>query len=291
MPGTYKIGAGTVSCSSGYLQHLQHRLEADLWCWHLLDRRRCLTQWQCDALSFGSGSTANSFTIGSGSAGYAINTAGGSTTTFGNMASGTFQAVGKISTGGGSSISLSAAPAHDLNGAFSLAGSATLGAGTYTVAGNFALGTGGGGGSVTGNNVSIITSGSFSVAAEYKQRHPDRAHHRDVAERGSSPAMRPAAPAFPKVPAAILDFRRVLLSERADHPERGWKRRKWHGPVLGTDRPERQPERRVGPRLHMRLVWPAAPIGRHDVGSCAVTRRAAMGSAGSFGIATLDSGG
>jgi hypothetical protein len=62
---------------------------------------------------------------------------------------------------------LSAAPAHDLDGTFSLAGTATLGAGTYTVAGNVALGTGGGGGNVTGRGVSIITSGTFTVAAGY----------------------------------------------------------------------------------------------------------------------------
>jgi hypothetical protein len=73
------------------------------------------------------------------------------------MSSGTFQAVGNISTGGGSNFTLSAAPAHDLEGTFSLAGSATLGAGTYTVAGNFTLGGSGGGGTVTGNAVTIIT--------------------------------------------------------------------------------------------------------------------------------------
>jgi hypothetical protein len=83
------------------------------------------------------------------------------------MTTGTFQAVGNIATGGGSTFTLSAAPAHDLNGAFSLAGSVTLGAGAYTVAGNFSLGAGGGGGNVTGSGVSIITSGTFSVGAGY----------------------------------------------------------------------------------------------------------------------------
>ena len=62
---------------------------------------------------------------------------------------------------------MSAAPAHDLNGTFALAGSATLGSGTYTVAGNVTLGGGGGGGTVSGSGVSIITSGTFSVAAGY----------------------------------------------------------------------------------------------------------------------------
>ena len=118
-------------------------------------------------LSIGAGSSANSFNIGAGSAGYAINTTAAPPPTLGNMTSGTFQAVGKISTGGGTVFTLSAAPAHDLNGTFSLAGSATLGAGVYTVAGNVTLGGGGGGGTVTGSAVTIITSGTFSVAAGY----------------------------------------------------------------------------------------------------------------------------
>ncbi len=87
--------------------------------------------------------------------------------TLGNMTSGTFQAVGKISTGGGTSFTLSAAPAHDLNGTFSLAGSATLGAGTCTLAGNFTLGGSGGGGTVTGTGVTVITSGTFTVSSGY----------------------------------------------------------------------------------------------------------------------------
>jgi Flp pilus assembly protein TadG len=116
--------------------------------------------------TFGVGSSANSFNIGS-SSGNAINIGGGSTATFGAVTTGLFRVVGGIVTGGGSSLTLGAAPQHDVNGAINLAGSATLGAGTYTVAGNFALGTGGGGGTVTGTGVSIVTSGSFSVAAGY----------------------------------------------------------------------------------------------------------------------------
>jgi Flp pilus assembly protein TadG len=163
--GTYNIGAGTVSCSGSYYSicNTGSTLTFGAGAYSIAGG----VYNASTTLTFGSGSTANSFTIGHGSAGYAINGGGSSITTFGNMASGTFQAVGAISTSGGSSLTLSAAPAHDLNGAFSLAGSATLGAGTYTVAGNFALGAGGGGGTVTGTGVSIITSGSFSVAAGY----------------------------------------------------------------------------------------------------------------------------
>jgi len=163
--GTYNIGAGTVSCSGSF--------------YSICDGGTSLTfgagtytiaggiyDGGGSTLSIGAGSSANSFNIGAGSAGYAINTTG-TTMTLGNMTSGTFQAVGKISTGGGTNFTLSAAPAHDLNGTFSLAGSATLGAGTYTIAGNFTLGGSGGGGSVTGSPVTIITSGTFSVAAGY----------------------------------------------------------------------------------------------------------------------------
>jgi hypothetical protein len=117
-------------------------------------------------LGIGAGSSSNSFTIGAGSAGYAIN-ATGTSMTLGNMSTGTFRAVGNISTGGGTSFTMSAAPAHDLYGTFALAGSATLGAGTYTVAGSFTLGNGGGGGTVIGSSVTIITSGTYSVAAGY----------------------------------------------------------------------------------------------------------------------------
>src|SRR5580658_2745815 len=163
--GTYNIGAGTVSCSGSFYSICDggtsltfgagsYRLAGGIY------------DGGGSTLSIGAGSSANSFNIGPGSAGYAINTTG-TTMTLGNMASGTFQAVGNISTGGGTNFLLSAAPAHDLKGTFSLAGSATLGAGTYTVAGNFTLGGGGGGGTVTGSPVTIITSGTFSVAAGY----------------------------------------------------------------------------------------------------------------------------
>ncbi len=163
--GTYNIGPGTVSCSGSF--------------YSICDGGTSLTfgagsytiaggiyDGGGSTLSIGAGSSANSFNIGAGSSGYAINTTG-TALTLGNMTSGTFQAVGKISTGGGTSFTLSAAPAHDLNGPFSLAGSATLGSGTYTIAGNIALGSGGGGGTVTGSTVTLITSGTFSVASGY----------------------------------------------------------------------------------------------------------------------------
>jgi hypothetical protein len=161
--GTYDIGAGTVSCS-GFYSICNNGTALTFGAGsYTLAGGIC----NCDSgrLSIGAGSTANSFNIGVGSAGYAIYTTG--VTTLGDMSSGTFQAVGKITTTGGTLFTLSAAPAHDLNGTFSLAGSATLGAGTYTIAGNVAIGSGGGGGTVTGSGVTIITSGAFSVAAGY----------------------------------------------------------------------------------------------------------------------------
>ena len=161
---TYNIGTGTVSCSGSFYSICNNGTSLTFGAGsYTIAGGIC----NCNSgtLSIGLGSSANSFTIGAGSAGYAINAPG--TTTLGNMATGTFQAVGNISTGGGSTFTLSAAPAHDLKGTFSLAGSATLGAGTYTVAGNFTLGGSGGGGTVTGSAVTIITSGTFSVAAGY----------------------------------------------------------------------------------------------------------------------------
>jgi hypothetical protein len=162
--GTYNIGAGTVSCSGSFYSICNNGTSLTFGAGsYTIAGGIC----NCDSgtLSIGASSTANSFTIGPGSAGYAINTTG--TTTLGDMTSGTFQAVGKIATAGGTTFNLGAAPAHDLNGAVSLAGSATLGAGAYTVAGNFALGATNGGGTVTGNAVTVITSGTFTVGSGY----------------------------------------------------------------------------------------------------------------------------
>jgi hypothetical protein len=163
--GTYDIGAGTVSCSGSFYSICNTGTSLTFGAGSYTIAGGIYDGGGA-TLSIGAGSSSNSFNIGAGSAGYAINTTGPAMT-LGNMTSGTFQAVGKISTGGGTVFALSAAPAHDLNGTFSLAGSATLGAGIYTVAGNFTLGGGGGGGTVTGSAVTVITSGTFSVAAGY----------------------------------------------------------------------------------------------------------------------------
>ena len=162
--GTYNVGKGTVSCAGSFYSICNTGTS-------LIMGPGAYTvaggiyNGGGATLSIGAGSSANSFNIGAGSAGYAINT--NTITTLGDMASGTFQAVGKISTSGGSTFKLSAASVHDLNGALNLAGSATLGSGTYTVVGNFSLGAGGGGGTVTGTAVTIVTSGTFTVSAGY----------------------------------------------------------------------------------------------------------------------------
>jgi hypothetical protein len=164
--GNYTIGAGTVSCGGSFYSVCNNGTSLSFGAGGYSIAGGVYNNGGA-TLSIGAGSALNSFAIGGGSAGYAINTAGGSTTTLGDMTSGTFLAAGNISTGGGSMLTLSAAPAHDLNGTFALAGGAVLGAGTYTVAGNFSLGTSGGGGTVSGSGVSMIISGSFAVAAGY----------------------------------------------------------------------------------------------------------------------------
>jgi len=162
--GTYQIGKGTVSCS-GSLYSICNTGTSLVFGAGGFTIAGGACNCSSGTLSVGAGSAANSFNIGAGSAGYALNVTG--TVTLGDMTSGTFQTVGTIATAGGSTLSLSAAPAHDINGALNLAGSATLGSGPWTIAGNVAFGGGGGGGSVTGAAVSIITSGSFSVASGY----------------------------------------------------------------------------------------------------------------------------
>jgi hypothetical protein len=164
--GTYNLGAGTVSCSGSFYSICNTGASMTFGA-GAYTIAGGLYNGGNGILSLGAGSSANSFNIGASSGGYAINAAGGSTTTLGNMSSGTFQALGRISTGGGSTLVIGAAPAHDLNGALSLAGGATLGSGTFTVAGNVGFGVGGGGGIVTGSGVSIVTSGTFTVGAGY----------------------------------------------------------------------------------------------------------------------------
>jgi len=163
--GTYNIGAGTVACSGGNYSICNQGTSLTFGAGAYTIAGGIYSGGGA-TISIGAGSSTNSFNIGKSTSGYAINTTGNAMT-LGNMTSGTFRTVGTISTGGGTNFTLSAAPAHDLNGAFNLAGSATLGGGTYTVAGNFALGAGGGGGTVNGTAVSVVTSGSFSVAAGY----------------------------------------------------------------------------------------------------------------------------
>jgi hypothetical protein len=164
--GTYAIGPGTVSCAGANYSicNTGTSLSFGAGSFNIAGG---INDGGGEQLSLGGGSSANNFSIGPSSNGYAINIGGGGVATFGDMASGTFKAVGNIVTGGSSILTFGIAPAHDLNGAISLAGSATFGAGIYTVAGAVALGGAGGGGTVNGGGVSMITSGSFSVAAGY----------------------------------------------------------------------------------------------------------------------------
>ncbi len=71
-----------------------------------------------------------------------------------------------ISTGGGSSFTIGSFNNYDLDGGISLQGSASLGTGIYTVNGALNA-SASGGGSITGNSVSIIASGAVSFGAGY----------------------------------------------------------------------------------------------------------------------------
>lgn len=112
------------------------------------------------------GTNTNSYHIGAASDGYSIAAGGGAATTFYD-ATGTgdlFQTAGNILNGGSSSacLTLPAAAEHDINGYVSLSCGATLGAGVYTVAKYVSIGGSGGGGTVTGSNVTIVVGG-FAV--------------------------------------------------------------------------------------------------------------------------------
>jgi hypothetical protein len=114
-------------------------------------------------LSLGGGAT-NSYDIGAAGDGYSINAGGGAVTTLADATgnSSLFQTAGNIANGGSSSgcLTIPAAAEHDINGYVSLSCGATLGAGTYTVAGYLALGASGGGGTVTGNDVTLVIGGA-----------------------------------------------------------------------------------------------------------------------------------
>lgn len=164
--GTYWIGPGSTGCSGGSYSICGGGASLTFGTGSFTIAGGIYTTGG-STLSIGASGTTNSFNIGPSTSGYAINTGGGGITTLGDITTGTFQTVGNVSTAGGSILTLGKAPAHDLNGALALAGTATFGAGIWSVAGNVSIGGGGGGGSVTGSGVSMITSGTFSVAAGY----------------------------------------------------------------------------------------------------------------------------
>lgn len=116
-----------------------------------------------ETVTMGSGTT-NSYQIGASTdaTSDAIEVGGGATLKLAD-ATGTgdlFQMAGPFNqSGGGSCVSLPAANAHDINGYFSMAGGAILGAGVYTITGYVALGNGGGG-AVTCGGSSVGLKGS-----------------------------------------------------------------------------------------------------------------------------------
>lgn len=128
------------------------------------------------AMSLGSGSTANVYTIGRSSSGYSLNNANGSTLLGPSSTSGQpMSFAGGVLTSGGSCVQLPAAANHDINGSINGAGGIYLGGGVYTIAGFVSMGNGGGGdvgncpssGVTTGLNgigVSLIIGGNATVS-------------------------------------------------------------------------------------------------------------------------------
>jgi hypothetical protein len=128
-------------------------------------------------LSFGYGSTTNSFNIGKSSTGnYSLNEANGATL-FGDAtgSSDLFQMAGNLTTSGGTCVAVSAAAEHDINGSIGAAGGIVLGAGIYTINGYVAVGNGGGGNvsncpatgtttGLTGLGVTLVVSGASTVS-------------------------------------------------------------------------------------------------------------------------------
>lgn len=95
--------------------------------------------------------------IGSNASGNAITVGNGAVLSFGD---GLFSANGSIVTGGGSSITFGATSSHYINGALTLSGSATFGAGAYYIDGDFTNGTGG---ILSGTGVTFFASGTLNM--------------------------------------------------------------------------------------------------------------------------------
>jgi Flp pilus assembly protein TadG len=101
---------------------------------------------------------AGNYVIGNNGAGNAISVSGGSVLTFGD---GQFSANGGITTSGGSTLNFGITASHYINGALSLNGSSTFGAGAYYINGNFTNNTGG---SMTGSGVTFFLAGSLQLS-------------------------------------------------------------------------------------------------------------------------------
>jgi Flp pilus assembly protein TadG len=173
--GTFNLGAATSSCSassaSGYsICHTGTTLTFGGPSSFVL--RGGIAASGGATLYLGAGTT-NSFRIGKGADGDSLHTSGGSKTFFRDATAGLFEAAGDFDvSGGGSCLTVSAAPQHDINGSINAAGGIRFGAGIYTVNGYVAFGANGGGdvtcdGVLTGvyaADVTFVISGAATVS-------------------------------------------------------------------------------------------------------------------------------
>jgi hypothetical protein len=127
------------------------------------------------ALSLGSGSTANSYTIGKANDGYSIYAGNGATILAdASTSTKTVSMAGNIFSSGGTCLELPAAGQHDINGSLNAAGGVYLGSGIYTLTGYAAFGANNGGDvgncpsqgvttGVGGLGVSLILGGNSTI--------------------------------------------------------------------------------------------------------------------------------
>ena len=133
-----------------------------------------------DDITFGAGSTTNSYAIGKSSNGYALNVGGGSTTTFDGATGTNFRMVGNLTESGGSCVTLPAATNHDINGNVTASGGLMLGPGLYAVAGSFLIGASGGGdvSCVNADDPNNSTTAELSACSASMSRSPSRVRAR-----------------------------------------------------------------------------------------------------------------
>jgi hypothetical protein len=153
--GTFNIGPGTASCGSSKHSICNEGKTLTFGGPSSFTLSSGVYTANGSKLTFGSGTT-NTYNIGPSTGGNALLLGNGAEMILADSIT-TAKFGGNIisDAGGGSCLTLPAAPQHDVKGNISTAGGNKFGAGIYTVTGYVAFGANGGGGNVNCNSLSV----------------------------------------------------------------------------------------------------------------------------------------